>query len=57
MNPLWLYAKTTVYPTFIETLKQLPNDKQSKIIENIKLVNKIKFKQLQKEINNNLHNI
>lgn len=57
MNPLWLYAKTAVHPTFIETLKQLPNDKQSKIIENIKLVNKIKFKQLQKEINNNLHNI
>lgn len=52
-NPLWFYAKRTVYPTFIETLKQLPNDKQSKIIDNIKRVNKTKYKQLQKEINNN----
>ena len=52
-NPLWFYAKTTVYPTFIKKLKQLPIEKQSKILENIKRVNKGKFKQLNEEINGN----
>lgn len=50
-NALWFFAKTTVYPTFVQKLKQLPNEKQTKILENIKRVNIQKFKQLTIEIN------
>lgn len=50
-NALWFFAKTTVYPTFVEKLKELPSEKQTKILDNIKRVNKQKFKQLNKEIN------
>lgn len=50
-NPLWFFAKTTVYPTFVEKLKQLHNEKQTKILDNIKRVNKQKFKQLNEAIN------
>lgn len=49
-NALWFFAKTTVYPIFVEKLKQLPNEKQTKILDNIKRVNKQKFKQLNEEI-------
>lgn len=50
-NPFWFYANKTVYPTFIEKLKELPREKQTKILDNIKRVNKQKFKQLDTEIN------
>lgn len=50
-NALWFFAKTTVYPKFVEKLKQLPGEKQAKILDNIKRVNKLKFRQLSKEIN------
>jgi hypothetical protein len=50
-NALWFFAKTTVYPIFIEKLKKLPSEKQTKILDNIKRGNKQKFKQLNKEIN------
>ena len=52
-NPLWFYAKTTVYPTFLKKLKELPIEKQTKILENIKRVNKRKHKFLQEEISRN----
>ncbi|WP_036153786.1 hypothetical protein [Maribacter forsetii] len=51
-NPLWFYAKTKVYPTFIKKLKQLPVENQDKILENIKRVNKRKHKFLLKEMSN-----
>lgn len=50
-NPLWFFAKTTVYPIFIQKLKRLPIEKQTKILDNIKKVKKEKFKQLSEEIN------
>lgn len=50
-NALWFFAKTTVYPTFINKLKELPSEKQTKILENIQRVNKQKYNQLNKEIN------
>lgn len=49
-NALWFFAKTTVYPTLVEKLKELPIEKQTKILDNIKKVNKQKFKQLNQEI-------
>lgn len=52
-NALWFFAKTTVYPIFVEKLKELPSEKRTKILHNIKRVNKQKFKQLSKEINDN----
>ncbi len=52
-NPFWFYANKTVYPTFIEKLKELPCEKQTEILDNIKRVNKNKFKQLNTEINGN----
>ncbi|MCD8401424.1 hypothetical protein [Tenacibaculum finnmarkense] len=50
-NPLWMYAKRIVYPTFVDTLKKIPLEKQNKILENIKRVNKHKYKTLNEEIN------
>lgn len=50
-NALWFFAKTTVYPIFVQKLKELSIEKQSKILDNIKKVNKKKFKQLSEEIN------
>jgi len=50
-NALWFFAKTTVYPIFVQKLKELSIEKQTKILDNIKKVNKQKFKQLNKEIN------
>lgn len=50
-NALWFFAKTTVYPIFVQKLKELPIEKQTKILDNIKKVNKKKFKQLIEEIN------
>lgn len=45
-NPLWFFAKTTVYPVFIEKLKQLPEEKKKKILDNIRRSNKGKYTQL-----------
>lgn len=50
-NPLWFFAKTTVYPLFVEKLKKLPCEKQVKVLDNIKKVNKQKYKQLNEELN------
>lgn len=50
-NPLWGFAEKKVYPTFIEKLKQLSNEKQAKILDNIKRVNKTKFKKLNEALN------
>ncbi len=50
-NALWFFAKTTTYPLFIEKLKRLPKEKQIRILNNIKRVNKNKLQQLSKEIN------
>lgn len=51
-NPLWFYAKTTVYPEFISRLASLPKDKQTKILKNIKKSNQSKYKQLVKDLEN-----
>ncbi|SHE65300.1 hypothetical protein [Pedobacter caeni] len=50
-NALWFFAHKIAYPTFVEKLRLLPNEKQVKILDNIKRVNKRKFKQLNEEIN------
>jgi predicted transcriptional regulator len=49
-NPLWFFAKTTVYPEFLSRLAALPPDKQKKILKNIKKNNQFKYKQLAKEL-------
>lgn len=50
-NALWFFANKTVYPTFVNKLKELPIEKQTKILDNIKRVNKQKFKELSEKIN------
>lgn len=49
-NPLWFFAKTTVYPIFVQKLRESSIEKQTRILDNIKKVNKQKFKQLSEEI-------
>jgi len=50
-NPFWGFAYTTIYPTFIERFRLLPAEKQTKILENIKRVNKKKYKDLVEATN------
>lgn len=45
-TPLWGFARTTIYPLFIQKLKMLPEAKIKKILHNIKRVNKLKFEGL-----------
>jgi len=51
INPLWMYANKIIYPTFVERFKKIPKEKQQRILENIKRVNKYKYKELNNEIN------
>lgn len=50
-NPLWFYAKTVAYPTFVEKLKSCPINTQKKVLANIKKVNKSKSDFLAKDLN------
>jgi hypothetical protein len=45
-NPLWGYAKTTIYPEFLKRSALLPKQKLDKILNNVKKVNKSKYKIL-----------
>jgi hypothetical protein len=49
-NPLWHFAKTSIYPEFVKRLIKLPLEKRNKILDNIKKVNKSKHAVLLVEI-------
>jgi len=51
-NPLWGFAKTTIYPEFVSRFTSLPKDKQEKILQNIKKCNQLKYKKLVKDLEN-----
>jgi hypothetical protein len=53
-NPFWFFAKTSVYPIFLEKVKLLPKEKQIKMLGHIKRVSQQKFKQLNEAINTNI---
>ncbi len=49
-NPLWFYSRSTVYPLFLEKLRQLPREQQQKILASVSRANKSKGARLQADL-------
>jgi len=49
-NPLWFFAKKSVYPHFIKKVRELPESDKEKLLENIKRVNPRKYNDMLRDL-------
>ena len=49
-NPLWFFAKKSVYPHFIKKVRELSESDKEKLLENIKRVNPRKYNDMLRDL-------